>query len=152
MRSYFLVRFIFFVLLFTCCKNIKEVHSTGVKGFKLNSLSMEKGIDGDILIGIKNPNSFGFSIYKSEFDVSYGGVYLGKAKLIKRVHINANAEEVYSFRLQNDFKEINLLDATKLLAGSVFKSTIEVKGTLKVGKLFVNKKIPVDIKEKINLN
>ena len=136
---------------FTNCRDIKEVQSTGVKGFKVNKINTE-GIDGDILIGIKNPNAFGFSIYKSEFDVTYSGVYLGKAKLTKRVHINASAEEVYSFNLKNDFKGANLMDVMKLLSGAAFKNSIEVKGDLKVGKLFIKKRIPVDIKEKINLN
>ena len=151
-----ITRFSFMSLLFcllalTNCRDIKEVQCTGVKGFKINKMDA-KGIDGDILIGIKNPNAFGFSIYKSAFDVTYSGIYLGKAKLVKRVHIHANKEEVYSFNLTNDFKNANLADVMKLLGGAVFKSTIEVKGDLKVGKIFIKKKIPVDIKEKVNLN
>ncbi|PBQ32500.1 hypothetical protein CNR22_12190 [Sphingobacteriaceae bacterium] len=138
-------------LSFTNCKDFKEVQCTGVKGFKVNTINTS-GIDGDIMIGIKNPNAFGFSIYKSEFDVTYSGVYLGKAKLTKRVHINANAEETYSFNLKNDFKGANIMDVMKLLSGAAFKNSVEVKGNLKVGKLFVRKKIPVDIKERINLN
>jgi len=139
------------LLFFTNCSNFKEVQCTGVKGFKTNKIGTD-GIDGDILIGIKNPNAFGFSIYKSEFDVTYSGIYLGKAKLTKRVRIKANAEEIYSFNLTNDFKDIKLTEVMKLLGGAIFKSTIEVKGDLKVGKLLVRKKIPVDIKEKVNLN
>ena len=110
------------------------------------------GIDGDIMIGIRNPNNFGFSIYKSEFDVTYSGVYLGKAKLTKRVHIRANGEETYSFNLKNDFKGTNIMDVMKLLGGVTFKNSVEVKGDLKVGKIFIKKRIPVDIKERINLN
>jgi len=87
-----ITRFSFMSLLFcllalTNCRDIKEVQCTGVKGFKINKMDA-KGIDGDILIGIKNPNAFGFSIYKSAFDVTYSGIYLGKAKLVKRVHIH----------------------------------------------------------------
>lgn len=150
LRSIF--SFLLFIFLFSGCRNIKEVQCTGVKGFKVNSMSAEEGIDGDILIGIKNPNAFGFSIYKSEFDVTYSGIYLGKAKLTKRVHINTNAEDVYSFNLKNDFKGVNVIDAMKLLSGAIFKNTIEVKGDLKVGKFLLKKKIAVDIKEKVKLN
>ena len=139
------------LLFFTNCRDYKEIQTTGVKGFKVNKISTE-GINGDILIGIKNPNNFGFSIYKSEFDVHYSGVYLGKAKLTKRVHISANKEEVYSFNLKNDFKGANLPDVMKLLSGAMFKNTIEVNGNLKVGKLYFKKKIPVKISEKIKLN
>lgn len=139
------------VVFFSSCRNFKEVQITGVKGFKVNKINTE-GIDGDIMIGIKNPNNLGFSIYRSEFDVSYSGVYLGKAKLTKRVHINANAESVYSFNLKNDFKGANLMDVMKLLSGSMLKNTIEIKGNLKVGKLYLKKKIPVNLSEKIRLN
>ena len=139
------------LLFFSNCRDFKEVQCTGVKGFKINKINTE-GIDGDILLGIKNPNAFGFSIYKSEFDITYSGVYLGKAKLTKSVHINGNAEAVYSFNLVNDFKNTNLMDVMKLLSGATSKSTIEVKGDLNVGKIFIKKKIPVNLKEKINLN
>ncbi|WP_317899582.1 LEA type 2 family protein [Aurantibacillus circumpalustris] len=139
------------LLLFTNCRDYKEIQTTGVKGFKVNKISTE-GIDGDIMIGIKNPNNFGFSIYKSAFDVNYSGVYLGKAKLTKRVHISANEEEVYSFNLKNDFKGANLPDVMKLLSGAMFKNTIEVRGNLKVGKFHFKKKIPIKISEKVKLN
>jgi len=150
-RFSFLLCFVLFLFSFSSCKDFKEVQCTGVKGFKVNTITTS-GIDGDIMIGIKNPNTFGFSIYKSEFDVTYSGVYLGKAKLTKRVHINANTENTYSFNLKNDFKGANIMDVMKLLNGAVFKNSIEVKGDLKVGKLFIKKRIPVDVKEKINLN
>ena len=104
------------------------------------------------MIGIKNPNGFGFSIYKSEFDIIYSGVYLGKAKLSKRVHIRADAEEIYSFNLKNDFKNVNLADVMKLLSGAIFKNTIEVKGDLKVGKIYLKKKIAINVKEKLSLD
>src|SRR4051812_12698695 len=103
-RSPFLFFFFAMLLALTSCHDIKEVQCTGVKGFKVNKLDT-KGVDADILLGIKNPNTFGFSIYKSAFDVTYSGIYLGKAKLTKRVHIHGKAEEVYSFNLTNDFKD-----------------------------------------------
>jgi LEA14-like dessication related protein len=139
------------LIFFNSCRSFKEVQITGVKGFKVNKINTE-GIDGDIMIGIKNPHNSGFSIYKSEFDVSYSGVYLGKAKLTKRIHINANAESTYSFNLKNDFKGANLVDIMKLLSGTMLKNTIEVKGNLKVGKFYLKKKIPIDVSEKIRLN
>jgi LEA14-like dessication related protein len=151
MKISFVLYIFSFVLYLSSCKNIQEVQYNGVKGFKVNSISME-GIDGNLIIGLKNPNNFGFSIYKSEFDVTYSGVYLGKAKLTKRVHIKANAEQEYSFNLKQDFKNANLMDVMKLLNGVAFKNAIEVKGTLNAGKIFIKKKIPVDVKEKINLN
>lgn len=144
------ILFVFCLILFSSC-HYKELQCTSVSGFKVNKINTE-GIDADIILGIKNPNRLDFSIYKSTFDITYSGIYLGKAKLRKRVHIHANREENYSFNLKNDFKDVNLMDIMKLLAGATFKNTIEVKGDLKVGKFYLKKKIPVDLKEKLGMN
>ncbi len=143
------------ILVFTgmflfSCKTLKDPEYTGVKGFKINKINTE-GIDGDIMLGIKNPNAFGFTIHKSEFDVSYSGVYLGKARLTEKVFIKGKAEETYSFNLKSDFKNVNLADVIKLLNGASNKGLLEVKGDLKAGKLLIRKKFPVDVKEKLSL-
>lgn len=150
-RIVFLVVLLPFTMYLSSCKNLKELECTGVKGFKVNNISTE-GIDGDIQLSIKNPNKVGFSIYKSTFDIRYSGVYLGKAKLRKKVHIKANREEIYSFNIKNDFKDVNLMDIMKVLGGASFKNQIEVKGDLKVGKIYIKRKIPVDLKEKLSLD
>ncbi len=139
------------VLFFGSCKTIKEVECSGVKGFKVNSIDT-KGMDSEVMLGLKNPNAFSFNIYPSEFDITFSGIYLGKAKLSKVVRINGNEEGNYSFHLKKDFKDINLLDVMKLLNGAVNKGLIEVKGELKVGKFYYKKKFPVSVQEKINLN
>lgn len=138
------------VLIFSSCR-YQELQCTGVKGFKVNKITVE-GIDAEIELGIKNPNAMGFSIYTSEFDIVYSGVKLGRAKLMKQVHIKGKEERNYAFVLRNEFKDVNLLDVMKLLKGATFKNTLEVNGDLRVGKLFVKKKIPIAIKEKIGLN
>jgi LEA14-like dessication related protein len=131
------------------CKDFKEAQVTGVKGFKVNKID-SKGINADLLLGIKNPNNIGFSIYKSEFDVIYNGINLGKARSSKRVHIKANTEETYSFNLKSDFKDINLMDIMKLVQGGG-NGMVQVKGDLKAGKFYLKKKFPVDVKEKAQL-
>jgi LEA14-like dessication related protein len=144
------VIFILFVCLITGCKPFKEAECTGFKGFTMNKIDM-KGLDADIQLGIKNPNSIGFSIYKSEFDVIFNGIYLGKAKSVKRVHIDANSEKTYSFNLKSDFKNVNIMDVMKLASGGG-SGQIQVKGNLKAGKFYLKKSFPVDEKERISLN
>lgn len=139
-----------FVLLLVSCRDFKEVQVTGVKGFKVNKIDA-KGINADLLLGVKNPNNTGFSIYRSEFDVIYNGINLGKARSSKRVHIKANAEETYSFNLKSDFKDINLMDIMKLVQGGG-NGMVQVKGDLKAGKFYLKKKFPVDVKERARLN
>ncbi|MBX3163233.1 MAG: LEA type 2 family protein [Bacteroidetes bacterium] len=142
-----------FILIFASCRNFKDLECTGVSGFTVNKINTE-GIDANILLKIKNPNRVGFSIYKSEFDIAFSGIGLGKAKLVKRVHIKGNTEETYSFNLKNDFKDINVMDILKLLGSNAAsrRGMVEVKGDLRAGKFYLKKKIRVDVKEKIGLN
>jgi LEA14-like dessication related protein len=139
-----LILFLPFVLLISC-RSFKEAQFTGVKGFKVNSISLQ-GIDADVILGIRNPNPIGFSIYPSEFDIKLMGVGIGKARLKKRVHISANTEKEYSFRLKSDFKEMNMMDILKLVNAGNF-GTIQVKGNIKAGKFYLKKNFPVDVKE-----
>lgn len=147
------IKHTYFLLLalayFGGCKPFKEAECTGVKGFKVNKLDMS-GIDADIQLGIKNPNGIGFSIYPSSFDVIYGGVNLGTAHSTRRVHINANSEKPYSFRLKSNFKNANFMDIMKLINGGG-KGMIEIKGNMKAGKFYLKKRFPVNIKEKVAL-
>ncbi len=140
---------LFFVLvLFNSCEEFKELQVSGVKSFRLTKVSAA-GIEGEVILGIKNPNSRGFSIYPSEFDVTYSGIKLGKARLYKRVHIDANCEKNYVFKLKTDLKDMNLMDIMGLTNGKVGK--MEVKGDLKAGKFYIKRRFPVDFSEKIGL-
>lgn len=133
------------------CRDFKEIHVSGVKGFKVNKIDT-KGISADLLLNIKNPNSTGFSIYRSTFDVMYNGIKLGKARSSKRVHISPNSEETYAFTLKSDFKDIDLMDIMKLVQGGGNGGMVEVKGDLKAGKFFIKKRFPVNVKERARLN
>lgn len=135
--------------LLISCKGFKEASVSGVDSFYLNKVNAE-GIEAEVKLKIKNENSIGFSIYPSEFDIIFSGIRLGKAKLNKRVHIGANSERVYSFKLKTKLEEFNLLDATRLLnIDNVGK--IEVKGDLKAGKFYLKKKFSVNYNDKINI-
>jgi len=147
--KFFVPFVLFFVLIFTSCTDFKEVQCTGVKGFKVNKIGAQ-GIDADIILGIKNPNKMRFAVYRSEFDVVYNGVKLGKAKLSKKVKIDGNAEKNYSFNLKSNFKDANPMDVMKLINGGG-KGFIEVTGDLKAGKFYLKKKYPVKVKEKVDL-
>lgn len=136
------------LLVFTSCRDFKEAECTGVKGFKVNKMDMS-GLDADIILGIKNPNKMGFSIYRSEFDVTISGINLGKAKLKKRVHISGNAEKDYAFNLKSSFKDMNMMEVMKLAGSGGVHGTITVKGDLKAGKFYLKKKFPVNEKHSV---
>jgi LEA14-like dessication related protein len=136
-------------LVFSSCKEYEEIKVTSVESFYINKITVE-GIEAEVKLKIKNPNKVGFSIYPSEFDVTYSGFRLGKAKLDKRVHINGNEESVYTFKLKSGLGELNLFDAMQLLnSGKMGK--IEISGNLKAGKFLIRKSYAVNYSDKVPL-
>jgi LEA14-like dessication related protein len=137
------------ILFLASCRDLKDITLTNVDSFSIQKMSLQE-IEGELQLTIKNPNTVGFSIYKSEFDIIYGDVKLGKAKLHKRVHIGANSEKSYVFKLKSNPESMNLTDIMKLI-GNASSGTIRIKGELKAGKLFIRKRFPVDYVDRINL-
>lgn len=136
-------------LTISSCKELNEVSVVGVDNFYINKINTE-GIEAEIKLKIKNTNSFGFSIYPSDFDLIFSGMRLGKAKLHKRVHIDGNAERVYTFNLKSNLGDLNIFDVMQLLSsGNLGK--LDVKGDLKAGKFFMKKKFDINYSEKVNL-
>lgn len=134
---------------FASCKEFEEIQVIDVDSFHVNKLTAE-GIEAEINLKIKNPNTFGFSIYPSEFDISFSGMRLGKAKLHKRVHIGANCERVYTFKLKSKLSDLNPLDMIRLLnTDNIGK--IEVKGDLKAGKFYLKRKYNVNYTDKVKI-
>ena len=136
-------------LILFSCKEFKEITVTNVEGFYVNKLTLEK-IEAEVKLKINNPNSTGFSIYRSEFDIVFSGMRLGKAKLHKRVHIGPKSERVYSFKLNKNLSDLNPLEVLGLL-NSDNLGKIEVKGELKVGKFYFKKKYPINYTDKAEL-
>jgi LEA14-like dessication related protein len=128
---------------------MKEIKVTSVEGFYINKLTVEN-IDAEIKVKIDNPNKMGFSVYPSEFDVIFSGIRLGKAKLSKRVRLNAGSERVYSFKLNSKLSELNPLDILRLINLDNL-GKIEVNGDLKVGKFYFKKKFPVNYMDKVKI-
>lgn len=135
-------------LVFTSCKDFQEINVSKIDGFKVKSLTQE-GISGEVKVKIKNPNSIGFNVYRSSCDVYFGDLYLGKAKLKKRIRVGANSDSEHTFALEGKFKDMSLLQLTSLLSGK--SQALVLKGNIKAGKFFYKKKFPIDRKEKIGL-
>lgn len=143
------ILFSLLIISLMSCRDLKELSVSNVEGFQVNKMNA-RGIEADIMLKVKNPNNVGFTIYPSEFDITYSGVRLGKAKLDKHVKIAKSCERVYTFKLNSNFSELNPMDALKLLTGKN-ANTIEVNGDLKAGKFLMRKKFPVNYHEKVNI-
>lgn len=147
------MKFKFFIIIASVflfsCREVKEIKVTSVEGFYVNKLSIEN-IDAEIKVKIDNPNTIGFSVYPSQFDVTFSGIRLGKAKLNKRVHLNAHSEKVYTFKINSKLSELNPLDILRLLNMDNL-GKIEVNGDLKVGKFYLKKSLPIHYTDKVKL-
>lgn len=139
-------------ITFNSCREFEDITFSGIEDVKVISLN-QKGVEAIIIAKIKNPNKVGFTIYKSDMNVNLGGLDAGKASLTNKVKIKANSEEAYAFNIKSDFSNLGLMDIPKVIGMAMSKKLdVGIKGTLKVGKLFIKKAVPVDIKKNVPLS
>jgi len=144
--------FILSITLLTACSDFQDVTFSGVENFKIISLT-QSGVEAEITAKIKNPNKTAFTIYKSEFDATLGGINAGKAHITKNVRIKPNSEEVYTFIIKSDFSKLSIADMPRIIGMASSKNIkVGLKGNMKVGKLFVKKSVPVDFTKSVPLS
>lgn len=136
------------ILVFNSCRSIKEVEVVGIENVKLKQIDA-KGIKADIFITIKNTNDFGFTMYPSQCNILLNNIQLGKAKLQKRVHIDAHCEKTYAFNLSSDDSNLNPINLLEIMTSQYAK--LELDGYLKTGKLLIRKKFKINYTDKIEL-
>ena len=134
------------IVLFTSCKDFKEISISSINNFKVNKMDL-KSIEGEINVTISNPNNTSFKVYKSKANVLIGGTKIGVARIKKKVKIAANSSVDYTFVLQGDLKGINFGSIANIMSG---RPAVEVNGYLKAGKWFYKKKFPIEQKQKIS--
>ncbi len=145
MKKTISILFTFCIILFTSCKEYQEVSFSEINNVNVTTLS-QKGVEATITAHIKNPNKVAFTIYRSEMDVTVGGIDAGKAQMTENVRIKAQSEEIYTFKIKSDFSNLSFADMPKIMAMAMSKHVkVGLKGNLKVGKLFVKKSFPFDI-------
>lgn len=149
MKRFFLFTLFSLALFWQGCRNLQPVECTNVAGFSISKVS-NAGIEGKIMLTLKNPNRVGFKLFPSKFDVSYGNVKLGTAELVDKVKIKGKEEATYTFQLRGDLKNVNLVEVFNLIKNRGANALV-VKGNLRIGKLFSWGSFPVEIKENVNL-
>ncbi len=149
-----------FQILFLCfslfpiagCGTFKEVQVTEISGVKILKIS-DKGIDLEMGMKIKNPNTYAFTVYPSSFDIKLAGTDLGTANLLEKEKVKANSEDVHTFKITTTFDKL-LEGGIASLIGLFGKkhAEIEIKGNLRVGRFIFRKSIPIDQKQKTSLD
>lgn len=136
------------VTLSSC--TVQQIELVRVEDFKVKSFNSE-GASVEVKARIKNPNKFGFKVKGSDLNLFVGNNELGRVTLKDKIKIKRNAEETYTFVLQSDLGKL----ASNALMGGLGMLTqgsinVKVKGDLKIGKIFITKRLPVNIEEKVN--
>jgi len=140
--------FIGLLVAFNSCRTIKAVEVVGIENVKLQQIDA-KGIKADIFITIKNTNDFGFTIYPSQSNILLNNIQIGKAKLQKRVHIDAHCEKTYAFKLSSEDANLNPINLLEIMTSQNAK--LELDGYLKTGKFLIRKKFKINYTDKIEL-
>jgi len=146
--KYFKSIFLLFssLLFFSCISEFKELSVSSIDDFKVTKLTKD-GIEGEIKVTIKNPNSIGFKIFRSKADILYGGAKLGKAKIAKKVKIPANSSAEHTFLLKGNLKDVTMSELPALLMSK--NKQMEIKGFIKAGKWYYKKRFPIDEKQRL---
>jgi LEA14-like dessication related protein len=140
-----------FSLLWASCASIKPVYVSKVEGSKIIDLSA-KGIKAEIYIRINNPNSVGFSIYRSNFEAEMNGIALGKAYLKKKIRVKRKSDDLHTVVVESDFSKLGMADIPRVMGILKSKSLkIHLKGQIRLGKAFIRKTFPVDVTETVRL-
>lgn len=134
------------LLMGSCIGELKEVSISSINDFKVTKLTTQ-GIEGEIKVTIKNPNSVAFKVFRSKADIMYGDVKLGKAKIARKVKVPANSSAEHTFLLKGDLKDVSMADIPGLLMGK--NKQMEIKGFIKAGKWYYKKKFPIDEKQRL---
>lgn len=144
---------IFFTLVifsfFSSCKMALEAPTVSrAYDFKISKITTE-AIEAEIVIDIKNPNPIGFNIYKSSFEITYCGVYLGKSFMKKKISVASKSNKAHTFYLKSFLKDRSLSELTSLVGNKA--GQMEIKGKIKVGKFFYKKKFDINYRQKVSL-
>jgi LEA14-like dessication related protein len=138
--------------LLNSCTLYKEVEVLEVQNVSIKEFS-ENLVEVEVELLIDNPNWYKIKIIESDLDLFLNGREIGTLQLGQKVVVPKKTRSVQKISIYTDYDELreNFLQNVLTL---LFARTTEVqaKGYIKAKGLLVAKKIPVDIKEEIDLS
>ena len=139
---------LFFPLMVTSCvTSYKEVELREVQNIKMLNLT-DSTADLEVTVKIANPNKYNISVKDYDLEAYINKKPVGKVKLNDKVIMKKKSEDLYTIILNADMTRVN-----KLLPTMAFtdKALIGLKGNLKVRARGINKKIDIDLTEKVSI-
>lgn len=144
---------IFCILSLTSCKNYQQISVSKIESARIIEMNT-KGVEVELTLKVKNPNSFGFTVTGTDMIASVNGITLGNVDLEDKVRVKARSEDTHTFRIKSDFSQSlagGLLSLATILQKKT--ATVNLKGDLKVRSyFFFRKRYPIDLTERIPLS
>lgn len=135
------------MLTASACK-VEPITATGVQDVKLNNVDPLKGtVTVDLGLKIKNPNKLAVTVYGVDLDVKLAGASLGKISMDDKVKIEKDTEQVYRVKANAELSDILNSIPKILTAISKKQSTVELKGSIRVGVGIIKKTFPIELKQ-----
>ncbi|NLA24499.1 MAG: LEA type 2 family protein [Bacteroidales bacterium] len=137
-----------FALLSSC--KYQEITVGTPENLKIGEVK-SGNINLSVDLPVNNPNSFSFKIKKIDLDVYVDDLKAGKVNKSQKTRVKAKSNEMHSINVS--FKASDLFGNGFKIASAMAKGNpeIKVKGNMKVGKLFITKKINIDNKEMLKI-
>ncbi|MBX9852019.1 MAG: hypothetical protein K2X86_09700 [Cytophagaceae bacterium] len=139
---------LFFPLFVTSCvTSYKQVEVQEVQNVKLLNMT-DSTADLEVTMKITNPNKYDIKVKDYDLEAFINKKPVGKVKLADNVKMKRKSEDTYVMILNADMTRVN-----KLLPTMAFtdKALIGLKGNLKVRARGINKKIDIDLTEKVSI-
>ncbi len=118
---------------------IGDIERMSMEGFDANGLQLK------VMIPVKNPNNFPFTITKMDIDININDYDLGTVNKISKIKVPANSDESHPVTFNIDLAGGILgggLAMLRLYRASEYR--VKLKGEIKVRSFLVWKTIPVD--------
>jgi LEA14-like dessication related protein len=144
--------FLFAVLFtFTACE-IKPVEIASIDAVKILKINKD-GVELEINMTLKNPNSIGFTVTGADLKGSLGGMAIGDVKIKNNVRIPKNSEKSHTFKITAKIDDL-INGGIGALTGLLSKGgpQLKIKGDLKVRSFLIPRRFPIEFTKKIPMN
>ncbi len=129
---------------------VQDVAVTGFGGVRIHRLA-GRDLGVDVLMQVRNPNTFSFRITGIDLDVSLNGMYVGRITEAEKTIIPARSEELHTLHLNIEMDSwVSGLTTFIHMIGKR-QAELEVNGSFRVRKSLVSKTIPVKERTEVRI-
>jgi len=137
------------MMFFTSC-DVQEVELVAVE--KIELVNMKNNVlSFDVSATLDNPNSFNIKMLDSDLDLYLDDKLMGKAHLLKSIHIKKKSNETYKFQVETDVLDQGKLLPLLIQTALTGKLKVGVKGDVKGKVYFITRRVKVDMEDVVSI-